>query len=787
MPRISIRINILTNFLLLISITVALLLGLQYYYANQLAVNAVTKTFKQVASNVITFTNNSENYTKRTLSLLSINSEVYAQLHLKEKHPILNDFVQVMHKSPNINAMYVAHPNGDFYEVFNLKNMPQLRQEYHLDDNTSQWAVFKTTHKNSTYTSNICFLSQNLEPIFEKEVDIKYDINSRVWYKAALLSNKVIRTKPYLFASQKEQGITYAKEVGDTKIVVGLDFTLKNLDNFLKSQNFDVDSHLVLYLNNGEAIASSQEHSLTSWPSVYQSFQKGVKQENGLYHEGEQTFFVYHDLVNNQSDSTIHLAIILPKENLLKPYTEKIMFGIYAAIVFVLLTIPFVFISTSYITKPIYALMKENDKISQRHFAKVQPVSTNIIELHNLSVSQVTMSQEIQEYQKAQEELLDSIIYLIADAIDAKSAYTGGHCSRVPVIAKSLLEAASKDTLNFKDFDFEGKDAWREFEIGSWLHDCGKLTTPEFVVDKATKLETINDRIHEIRTRFEVLWRDTQIRYLELQLQGSSKEDALKQMQKQQAQLLDDFAFIAASNVGGEYMSPDKQARINAIGAQEWLRHFDATLGLGEEEKRRLSPTAKRLPVTEKLLSDKPEHIIVRDAFDFDAYTKQGFKEEVPQHLYNKGELYNLCIAKGTLTPEERYKINEHVIMSIKMLENIPFPEHLSRVPEYAGTHHETLIGTGYPRQLCKEELSIPSRIMAIADIFEALTASDRPYKKAKTLSESLKIMSFMVKDQHIDAKLFELFLRSGAYIEYAEDNLKPEQIDAINIKEYLT
>lgn len=154
--------------------------------------------------------------------------------------------------------------------------------------------------------------------------------------------------------------------------------------------------------------------------------------------------------------------------------------------------------------------------------------------------------------------------------------------------------------------------------------------------------------------------------------------------------------------------------------------------------------------------------------------------------LYNRGELYNLCVTYGTLTPEERFKIQEHVIMTIRMLETLPLPDNMKRIPEYAGTHHETLDGTGYPRKLEASQLSVAARIMAIADIFEALTASDRPYKKAKSLSQSLKIMSFMVKDRHIDRELFELFLRSGIYLEYAKAHLKPEQMDEVHIEEFI-
>jgi len=252
--------------------------------------------------------------------------------------------------------------------------------------------------------------------------------------------------------------------------------------------------------------------------------------------------------------------------------------------------------------------------------------------------------------------------------------------------------------------------------------------------------------------------------------------------------LRSDFEFLANMNIGGEFMGEEQQQRVREIGRQQWQRNFNNRIGLSkEEDKRHGDQEVVTLPVTEHLLDDKPEHIIKRENFDHEMYEREGFKLEVPEHLYNNGELHNLCIERGTLTPEERYKINEHIIVSIKMLERIPFPDNLSNIPEYAGTHHETLIGTGYPRKLTKSELSIPARIMAIADIFEALTASDRPYKKAKTLSASIKIMSFMVKDQHIDADLFELFLTSGVYKVYAEKYLKPEQIDGVDINSYLT
>ncbi|MBF0176732.1 MAG: GAF domain-containing protein [Magnetococcales bacterium] len=388
---------------------------------------------------------------------------------------------------------------------------------------------------------------------------------------------------------------------------------------------------------------------------------------------------------------------------------------------------------------------------------------------------------------EAQKILLDSMIKIIAGAIDAKSPYTGGHCERVPELGMMLAQEACKVKEGpLADFEFKTDDEWREFRIGAWLHDCGKVTTPEYVVDKATKLETIYDRIHEVRTRFEVLLRDAKIRQLETEIQGGDAQQALADFTSQQAQLKDDFAFIAECNVGGEFMTPDKIKRLNSLAELTWQRHFDDRLGLSYEEVKRYAESPPALPTTEKLLADKRQHIIPRsDNRILDP--KWGFKVKVPEHLYNRGEVYNLSIGRGTLTEEERFKIIEHVIYSVMMLEQLPLPKNLRRVPEYAGTHHETLVGSGYPRKLLVGQLSVPMRIMAIADIFEALTACDRPYKKAKTLSESIKILSFLKKDSHIDPDLFKLFLTSGVYKRYAEKFLLPEQIDEVDIAQYVT
>jgi HD-GYP domain-containing protein (c-di-GMP phosphodiesterase class II) len=348
--------------------------------------------------------------------------------------------------------------------------------------------------------------------------------------------------------------------------------------------------------------------------------------------------------------------------------------------------------------------------------------------------SQAAIAIDNQNLLAQQKHLLESFIRLIARAIDLKSPYTGGHCQRVPAITEMLARAACEaEDGPYQDFDLD-EDEKYELHIAAWLHDCGKVTTPEYVVDKATKLETIYDRIETVKTRFEVLKRDAEIDYLKALAREDADADALKhELDARLVEIEDDTRFIEEANIGGEFMAEDKIERVNAIAKQRW-RHWD-----GED-----------------------------------------------RNFLSEDEVYNLHIARGTLTSEERTVINDHIVATIDMLEQLPFPKNLARVPEYAGGHHEKMDGTGYPRGLTADQMSIPARMMAIADIYEALTASDRPYKSAKTLSESVRIMSFMKKDAHIDGDLFDLFLKSGVYRAYAEEHLRPEQIDEVDIDAYV-
>ena len=371
----------------------------------------------------------------------------------------------------------------------------------------------------------------------------------------------------------------------------------------------------------------------------------------------------------------------------------------------------------------------------------IDPDTTEIIafsEAHQRLVeslaSQAAVALTNENLIRGLKDLFESFIKLIADAIDEKSPYTGGHCQRVPELTMMLAEAAiESDSGPFKDFAMTEKEIY-ELKIAAWLHDCGKVTTPEYVMDKATKLETIFDRIHLIDSRFEQLKSQREIAYLRMVIE-TAKSGKLLNMKSLEDDILAlkkaldaDRNFIRRVNIGSEAMRIEDQRRVKDIAKYEFINE-----------------SGKKV----KFLSED--------------------------------ETYNLTISRGTLTPEERTIINNHIVATIHMLESLPYPKDLARVPEYAGGHHERMDGKGYPKGLTREQMSIPARMMGVADIFEALTSKDRPYKKAKKLSETLAILGKMCVENHIDPDVFNLFIRDKVYLRYAEMFLESTQIDEID------
>ncbi|SON51775.1 HD domain-containing phosphohydrolase [Vibrio tapetis] len=380
-----------------------------------------------------------------------------------------------------------------------------------------------------------------------------------------------------------------------------------------------------------------------------------------------------------------------------------------------------------------------------------------------------------------QKDMLNAFIELTASAIDTKSPYTGGHCQRVPMLTEMLVKAVVDDEEFYPDFEMTELE-WEELMLAAWLHDCGKVTTPEYVVDKATKLETIYDRIHEVRMRFELLKSEAEVEYWKNLHHGMSEQQA-EQIKRQKQQELDsDFEFIAHCNLGSEWMSEEALKRLSTISERKWTRTIDDRLGLSWAEVDRMADP-EPLPVEECILADKQAHHI---AWDQRPELSEAYTMRAGKYKYDRGELYNLSTRAGTLTEEERYIINDHIVQTIEMLNKLPYPPHLSGVPIIAGGHHERVDGQGYPMGIKGDEFGLSPRVMAIADIFEALTSSDRPYKKAKTLEESIGILTHMATSGHIDPQLFLIFLTQDVYLDYANKFLPNHQIESFDKSTYM-
>jgi HD-GYP domain-containing protein (c-di-GMP phosphodiesterase class II) len=380
--------------------------------------------------------------------------------------------------------------------------------------------------------------------------------------------------------------------------------------------------------------------------------------------------------------------------------------------------------------------------------------------------SQAAVAIENQMLIEGERKLWESLLQMMASLIDKKSAYTGGHCQRVPVLTDMIARAVNEDQVGyFHDYTLTEDDLY-ELNVAAWLHDIGKVTTPEYVVDKSTKLETIYNRIHEIRMRYEVLYRDYEIAYWKSLSQGGDEGVEREKFESEVNRLREDFAFVGSCNIGGEFLGDDKALRLEEIGREKWERRFDKLVGVTNHERERIAHESHEAGAWEGLLEDSEE----------DELRIPGIGDT--EDRYNLGDLYNLRVAKGTLTDEERLKIQEHVKVTIDVLSSLPLPRHLRNVVEYAGGHHERIDGKGYPNGLTGDQLSIPARMMALADVFEALSASDRPYRPSKTLSQCMKILGFMVEEGHIDKRIYELFVKSKVWYNYACEYLQPDQMD---------
>jgi HD-GYP domain-containing protein (c-di-GMP phosphodiesterase class II) len=809
--RFPFYVGISTLILVVVLSMTGLFLWISHRESKSAAVHMADRLFSEINDKTL---DRYENALKSVAVLSGLATRMPGMSHIPVEdglsHPGLNLMQKALDSYDYLFSTYIGYPDGSFIQLTAVRDHPEYRRLFGAPADTVYVLRVISPSAEATLKTHWSFLDRKWQVIGERpDLDPDYDPRTRPWYQRAQAESTAFFTEPYVFSTTRLPGITCAEKLANGGGVFGADITLHRFSESLARQRISENGLLFLFDRRGRIIAHPEIDPVKPVDGDALTFLNGSESDDPRVRRIVADYKTNPDVMHHIArevmidgsaylirsagmSATLDFDQILASVAPVSDFTAHIRLMQQRVFIFsgvvLLVMLPLVLAVSRKISSALVRLELESRKIQQSDFSETAPFDSAVKEIHTLIQAFFLMKTKIRGLLKQQRKLFEDFTKLIAGAIDAKSPYTGGHCARVPVVAKMLATAAHEaDSGPFANFEMATEDRRWEFEVAAWLHDCGKVTTPEYVVDKATKLETLYNRIHEIRTRFEVLLRDAQIDAYRRHLAGVVIDAALQaELADRLAQIKADFAFVAECNIGGEFMADDKIARLEQIAARTWVRHLDDRLGISQDEAAlKNRHPAPDLPVVEPVLADKPEHIVPRSNPAPFGENPHGFKMDVPTDQYNLGELYNLSIRKGTLTVEDRFKINDHIIQTIVMLNQLDFPEYLANVAEFAGAHHETMIGTGYPRGLKKEAMSIPARIMAIADIFEALTAADRPYKKSKSLSEALRIMSFMRNDQHIDADLFDLFLESGVYLTYAEQFMDPSQIDKVDIDAY--
>jgi len=770
--------------LAILTIVVVALLITQYYFSYQMVLDFVTKKFVYLAKQSSIIVKEKDKQSREVVSILANTPIVNNIQSFEKKDALLKLFVTPMKYNNKIFAIYIAYPDSKYFEVVNIGHSDFIIKMFKAPKE-AQWIVvqlFRDNPQQLKATEIAHFYDKDLHYISSLSKTTDYNPYKRPWYKEALDGQgSIVRGSPYMYYRLQKMGITYSMPLPNEKSIIGMDITLDVLSQSLRQLKDSTQTDI--YMFEDQQLIASTEPIEEQVDTALMNALRGSSNKLDIYNKDDKTYFFMAIPIT----SHIKLVFKAEKGRMMQPYMKSIYAEIIVTLLLLLLLIPLIRKLSKGFVQPIEMLMAENEKVKRREFDKVMSIESGIEELNLFSDSLGDMAKSIKLHEEKQEKLLDAFIHLIANMIDAKSPYTGEHCKRVPILTNMIMKEVNESELDtLKEFHIKDKELLKGIEWSSWLHDCGKLIIPNDIIDKATKLETVYNRIHEIRTRFEVVLRDAKITYLTSIIEGESHETAKKEFENTKQQLQSDFEFIAKINMGDTKLSDEDYERLITISNIKLERNFSKYIGISWQEKELLGtiPKEENLPVAEKLLFDGKEHEIPRSQSDFKLYEKENVKMQIPELLYNKGELYNLCIPIGTITKEEKFKIQEHAIHTLKILKELPWSDKLKHIVEDAANHHEHLDGSGYPRSLNEDKLSVPARIMAIADIFEALTATNRPYKKSKTLSQAIAIMVDMVKARNIDSEIFKLFIKNKIYLKYAQGHLKESQIDLENINE---
>lgn len=676
--RISIRIAITTLFVTISLVTGSTVLIADHLHSKKLARKAAEQEFLSAAerssSRATTLFRRGTTY-----AAASAVEPLLGQSLSSSDGRLLAYWSSLMRDGDSVYSMYAGYADGSYIELSNLNAAPGLRPAWGAAAD-HHWVLIRIRETGNGRVETRQYLDHDLSVMQQVETASSYDPRSRPWFQDAQ-AGAIVQSAPYLLTLTRSAAVSFSA-MPAKEAVSGVIMLLSSISSELATRRFPQSARGLLFTADGFVVADSEKGDKQRRPvqvPVLQELASDPHRHGQLLdheHSGRHFFVMAKPLESDvDSGQSLYTAFVVERAEVMAPYAEQIIQSILTGVLLILASVPLVFYAARMLVSPMQRLAIENRKVAERRFAQVTQVDSRIREVHELSASLVSMAEAIQAYQRAQQELMDSFIRLIAQAIDDKSPYTGGHCERVPQLAMMLAKkAAGVADGTLGSFRLQDEDAEREFEIAAYLHDCGKITTPEHIADKGSKLEANYNRIHEIRTRFEVLLRDAEIRYWQARCEPGADDATLRQaLDREQNAIRSDFEFVAQCNVGGESLDDADIERLNTIGARCWTRVLDDRIGLSPAEEMHLKDQPSQTPARETVLADKAEHITLREN-PGQRFAGMGFTMQPPLAKQNLGEIYNLSVRRGTLTDEDRYIIQEHISSTIKMLEMLPFP-----------------------------------------------------------------------------------------------------------------
>ena len=765
----SIRFTLVKTILFSGLLVTMMVLVLQFYFNLISTRDSISQKYQTESTHIKQTLKQEQQTAENYLSLLGdVKHLVIGQKFSSEALPIL---ASLLYKNPLYSSVYLGFPNGNLQQFIDLDNVDNIARQI-PEIESAKWLLISKTYQGKQSIIQYSYFDQSFTLIKERQ-SYKSDGVKVAWYQQALLAQ-----------SSSSIGKTYAIKLPKADAVLALDINSSSLAKVLNTdtEQADDDLHEIrLFIKNGTILESNQSTTDTNtMPIIESSVLDELTQHSTNLNTldsitiGQTAYYAY---VTKIAGANNYLAFLVPQKTLLlSNMPNLIVIGLSGFI----LTLCLSWLFSLSLTRELKALLTVVEEAKENRFKKIKTVETDITEFRQLNDLMIEMSDAIKNYQAKQKLQIESFIKLTAQAIGNKSPYTFEQANKVPELAWMLLKAVEdSNSPIFKDFKLKNTDQQQSFRITAALHSYDKLTTTQTLVSKSTKLEAAYNRIHEIRMRFEILWRDAEIYYYQTSKDHPEQNKLLKEgLIKQQLQLMRDFEFVANANIGDKVTTEHDIHRLHQIGTQTWLRYFDDRLGLSSIEKMSLSTQKPKLPAQEYILCNKPEHLVQQ------LNKNESVAASTPR--YNLGELYNLSIPLGTLTEEDKQQLNAFIIKTSSLLDDMPIMIKQHNVPQDLSNYHPALSDAVYLVNSGNKKLSIAEHILGITYIFEALTSVNNPQHKIETMSNAIAIMHQLAMDKRIDMHIFKLFLSSGIYLTYAKQFLYEQQIDEVDIQQYL-